>query len=138
MLAKDAFNVASDYAHKWSSDAEFVSADNFFGSQNDDGSAERWVFNFSSKSLKKTIKVNVVDGKVLQDLDGIYSDTFKVIDYNWVDSDVVFQNLKKILNGKKAKNYWAGLSGDSWRIKCKVDGKYKWFEFDARTGEFKK
>ena len=137
--ARKAYKIAKPYGKKWAQDAVLIDVANFIGDKND-GLADIWIFSFSSsaKGENKGYKVTIADEKFSQDDTNVSTRFLKPVEDNWIDSDVAAQKAKKYFEGLVCKNYWYGLTGDTWKIKCskKGGGEPKWVELNALTGEF--
>jgi len=137
--ARKAYKIAKPYGKKWTQDAVLIDVTNFIGDKND-GLAAIWVFSFSSsaKGENKGYEVTIADEKFSRDDTNVSTRFLKPVEDNWIDSSVAAQKAQKYFEGLVCKNYWYGLTGDTWKIKCskKGGGKPKWVELNALTGEF--
>ena len=136
--ARKAYQIAQPYAKKWAQDAVLVDASNFISDSNN-GVADQWAFIFRSpqKGESNGYEVWIIDGEFSRE-ENTPTRFLKVVENNWLDSDVIAQKAQEHFQGLTCKNYWYGLSGNTWQVKCSKEGggKPKWVEFNAVTGEF--
>ncbi len=133
--AKTAYKVAQAKANEWSNDAKLIEITNFRGTKKQDGTSETWKIKFYSPSKDKDYSIYITDGKFHRDDNGRHT-SLNEIPENWVDSDIVMKQAMQYLNEEECTNYWIGISGDTWQVKCdKANGPAKWIKIDATTGE---
>ncbi len=141
LSAREAFSIALKESKKWSSDANLVNIDNFMGSTDMSGKADRWVIKFNSTGKNKGLAVHVgTGGKIIQTMqESLYSNR-SPIKGNWIDSSKALSIAFKQYNEKVFKNYWLGLSSDgktvSWYVKFRYNKEEPaWAEINALSGE---
>ena len=139
LTAREAYKIAKAYGEKWSKDAVLVEVTNFMGGKND-GLASVWVFSFGSQSKEKDkgYEVTIVDGEFSRDENNVAIRFLSPVKDDWIDSDSIAKKSKTYFEGLTCKNYWYGLTGDEWKVKCSKEGggKPKWVSLNAVTGEF--
>ena len=137
--ARNAYQIAQSYAKKWAQDAVLVDVSNFISGSND-GLADLWTFTFRSpqKGESDGYEVWIADGKFSREEIGTSTRFLNPVENNWLDSDVIAQKAQEYFQGLTCKNYWYGLTGNTWKVKCSKEGggKPKWVELNAVTGEF--
>ena len=138
LSARKAYQIAQSYAKKWAQDAVLVDVSNFF-SESNNGLADQWAFIFRSpqKGEGKGYEVWIIDGELSRE-ETTSTRFLEPVADNWLDSDVIAQKAQEYFQGLTCKNYWYGLSGNTWQVKCSKEGggKPKWVELNAVTGEF--
>lgn len=133
--AKQAYEIALPYANKWEGDAILDSIDNFAGGQNKKGLFSAWNITFYSRTLDKSLKIEIVDGKYKDEDNKIANK--KVVNNNWIDSTIVMENARSYFDEEQCKSIWLGLSEDTWHVKCsRSGGNPKWVLLKADTGDF--
>ena len=136
--ARKAYQIAQSYAKKWAQDAVLVDVSNFI-SESNDGLANQWAFTFRSpqKGESDGYEVWIIDGEFSRE-ETTSTRFLKPVENGWLDSDVIAQKAQEYFQGLTCKNYWYGLTGNSWKVKCSKEGggKPKWVELNAVTGEF--
>lgn len=136
--AQKAYQIAQSYAKKWAQDAVLVDVSNFISDSNN-GLADLWTFIFRSpqKGESDGYEVWIADGELSRE-ETTPTRFLEPVENNWLDSDVIAQKSQEHFQGLTCKNYWYGLSGNTWTVKCDKEGggKPKWVELNAVTGEF--
>jgi len=138
LSARRAYQIAQSYAEEWAQDAVLVDVSNFIGDSNN-GLADQWTFIFRSpqKGESDGYEVWIIDGEFSRE-ETTSTRFLEPVENNWLDSDVIAQKSQEYFQGLTCKNYWYGLTGDTWKVKCSKEGggKPKWVELNAITGEF--
>ncbi len=136
ITAKEAYKIAKVYANKWANDSVLVEITNFQGTNQTDGTANRWKVRFYSPQKEKDLQVHIVGGEYMQDLESTHMSLAPTGD-EWADSDVAVAKAMEHLANDQCKNIWLGLSGNQWRVKCsRTSGAPKWIIIGAQNGEF--
>ena len=138
LSARKAYQIAQPYAKKWAQDAVLVDVSNFTSDSND-GLADLWTFTFRSpqKGESDGYEVWIADGELSRE-ENTSTRFLEPVEDSWLDSDAIAQKSQEHFQGLTCKNYWYGLSGNTWTVKCDKEegGKPKWVELNAVTGEF--
>ena len=135
ILAKDAYKTALPYAKKWAEDAYLVEITNYIGTKNTDGSSTTWKIRFYSPRKNQDYRISITDGKFKGGSEGAHMSLSKVAD-NWINSDAVMNIANKYLSKENCQNYWLGITGNTWSVKCRRENKKPlWIKINALTGE---
>ncbi len=135
ILARKAYRIALPYAKKWANDAYLVEITNYIGTKSTDGKSSMWKVRFYSPSKNQDYRISITDGKFKGGSEGAHMSLSKIVD-NWINSDAVMNIANKYLLKENCQNYWLGITGDTWNVKCSRENKEPlWIEINALTGE---